>query len=172
MRIIIKNLPESTKKEELEAAFSKHGKITDIYMLLNSKGQFRRVGFIGYEKDEEAKKAQAYHDNSMFKNHKISVEIAKEEAVESATKGESESRRVLYTKTIYVKNLNLNADVDLIRDEFEKIGKVVDIKIEQRKEDANVVVKFKEGQHAVDALQKIRILGGRRVKICAYNETE
>lgn len=172
MRIIVKNLPESTKKTELEEAFAKQSGVTDVYMLEDGRGRFRRVAFVGYRTDEEAAAAQKYFDGTMFKNHKISVEIAKEEAAKAIGNAESQERRILYARAIYVKNLAPNTDIGLLREEFEKMGKIVDLRLEERPNRACAIVKFREGAHAVAAFKKIRILAGMRVKICAYNESQ
>lgn len=172
MRIIIKNLPKSTKKEELELFLSRNdgdiGGVTDVYLLQDGRGQFRRVAFAGYNTEDEAVKSQKYFNNSIFKNHKITVEIANAEEDKNIRQTESLERRILYSRMIFIKKLSPKTDIDILRSELEKFGKITDISIDER---GNASVKFKEGKNAVNAWKNTKVLLGMRVKICAYNES-
>lgn len=171
MRVAVKNLPKSTTRGELEETFNRGGNMTDIYMLENSRGHFRRVCFIGYKTEEEAVSVQRYFHNAMFKNHRITVELAKEETCERLQKSESQERRILYSKTIFIRGLSTDIDTGLLKEELEKVGRVLDIRLERKKNGGCALAKFREGAHAVSAFKKIRILLGMRVKIGPYNET-
>lgn len=170
MRIVVKNLPEKTKKEEIEKFFSTKGTITDVYMLNDAKGVFRRTCFIGYKTLEEAEAAANYYNRNMFKNHKIRVELAKEKEETQNTQNESIKRKILYSKTVIIKQLTNMFDTDSLLNELTKIGEIEDFKIEKIENGANAVVKFKDGKNAVWAYENLKILTGMRVKVTAFNE--
>lgn len=163
------NLPKKTSSAEIEAFFNKHNAVTDVYMLKSGKGEFRRVCFIGYKTEEEAREAQLYFNNTMFCNHKITVELATEEERVSPRETESQERRILYSKTIFVRGLNPGVNPVMLKEEFEKIGRVVDIKVEEQKDKAAAMVQFRDGIHAVQAFKHVRLLLGMRVRISVYN---
>ncbi|KAI5149082.1 multiple RNA-binding domain-containing protein 1 [Enteropsectra breve] len=170
MRIVAKNLPEKAKKDEIEAFFSSRGDVSDVYMLENSKGKFRRICFVGYKTSEQARDAAAYFNNAMFKNHKISTELAVDEQKEEP-KNESECRKVLYSKTIVIKNLNEKVNEANLEEELKKYGKFSELKINREKEKTFAVVKFIDGAGATEALKKLKVLSGMRVWTGPYKET-
>lgn len=168
MRIVVKNLPQRTTQEELRAFFAERGKVTDVCLLKSKKGVFRRVAFVGFQTGEEAAAASDWFHEAMFKNHKIAIEMAEEEVKPSVLKTESQERRILYSKTVLVRNLSSEVDIELLRLEFEKVGKILDIRVEQNKNAA--VIQYRDGQHALTAYKTVRVVLGMRVRVCAYNE--
>ncbi|KAI5176307.1 multiple RNA-binding domain-containing protein 1 [Pancytospora epiphaga] len=171
MRVVVKNLPKKAEEAKIKEFFSLNSKVTDIYMLRDGKGAFRRVCFIGYNTDKEAEEAKQYFNNCMFYNNKITVELAREEKDSSIQTNESVERRVSYSRTIFVRGLSSNTDTGVLAAEFEKIGKLLEMKTETKDGKMNVIVKFREGHHAVKALKNIRVILGMRVRVSAYNET-
>ncbi|ELA41180.1 uncharacterized protein VICG_01779 [Vittaforma corneae ATCC 50505] len=149
MRVVVKNLPETTSKSEIEIHFAKQGNVTDVYMLVNSKNQFRRICFIGYSSSEEAVSAVKYFDNTYFKNHKIKVEIAQEES-KNVEANETKLRRALYSKTIVVKNIGEDMSEDAIAESLNSYGAVENVQVEKKKNSSTghaiAIVKFKRGR--------------------------
>ncbi|KAF7683277.1 Multiple RNA-binding domain-containing protein 1 [Astathelohania contejeani] len=88
MRIVIKNLPISIKEEEIRKEFSRHGTITDLHMVRDQLGHFRRVCFIGYSSQSSAEEAIRYHNRSFIKNSRISVSEVKKESKYKSKKKE------------------------------------------------------------------------------------
>ncbi|KAL3284901.1 hypothetical protein HHI36_019036 [Cryptolaemus montrouzieri] len=72
-RLIVKNLPKIITEEKLKTIFSEHGVVTDI-QLKYKDGKFRQFAFIGYQNENEAKKAIESLNNTFISTRKISVE--------------------------------------------------------------------------------------------------
>lgn len=169
MRIIVKNLPNSTTKKELENHFSKTLNkslpITDTFLLTNSD-KFRRVCFIGYSSNDDSLLAVKYFNNTYFKNHKITVEIAREE-INTKNLTETKLRKALYSKTIVIKGINNNLTESILHNELENFGPISNIEITDRN---SAIVKFKKGEDAEKALKNIRVISGIRVKVGNFIE--
>jgi len=170
MRIVVKNLPESTKEKELEDYFGKKGTVTDVYLLKNAKGAFRRICFIGFKTEDEAADSQKYYNQTYFKNHKITVELAQEDNHRAEEKNETQLRKALYSKTVVIRNLGDEVSKEEIQEALEKIGKVVEIRLEGRDSNVAAIVKFKEGECAEKALRAVKLIAGRRVRVGNYRE--
>lgn len=165
MRVIVRNLPTSTTKEEIEAEFSRHGKVTDVFLLRDAAGEFRRMCFVGYLEEDAAARAVDYHNGSFFRNHKITCEAAREE--EERT-DESEERKIKYSKQIFVKDIPEDATEELLRGVFGKHGDVSEIEIMDQKNGRNARVGFASGESAVHAYRDVRTVGGRKVDVCGW----
>ncbi|KAJ1782823.1 Multiple RNA-binding domain-containing protein 1, partial [Coemansia sp. RSA 2399] len=76
-RIIVKNLPKHITEDRFRSHFGAKGEVTDVKLIYNNTGKFRRFGYIGYQSEEEAKTAQEYFNNSFIDTSKVDVEIAK-----------------------------------------------------------------------------------------------
>lgn len=167
MRIIVKNLPQTSKETEITAHFSENGVVTDVFMLKNHKGEFRRVCFVGYSTDSEAEAAVEYFNNTYFKNHKISVEIAKEN--ETIEKKETQLRRALYSKTVVIGNLTKDITEEILEENLGKYGRVLNIEMNNTR-GIKAIVKFKKGEDAERVLKELKIISGRRVTVGNYME--
>merc|ERR1712168_158575 len=75
-RIIVKGLPKNIKEQRLKTTFEIHGVITDCSMKYTKDGVFRKFAFIGFQKEESAKLAVDYFNNTFIDTSKISVQIA------------------------------------------------------------------------------------------------
>ncbi|KAK3865844.1 hypothetical protein Pcinc_028586 [Petrolisthes cinctipes] len=73
-RLIVKNLPKQIKEDDIRKHFGQSGNITDI-KLIYKDGEFRRYGFIGYEKENEADEACKYFNKTFIKQSRITVEM-------------------------------------------------------------------------------------------------
>ncbi|XP_068209027.1 LOW QUALITY PROTEIN: probable RNA-binding protein 19 [Palaemon carinicauda] len=76
-RLIVKNLPAKVSEDDIKKHFSQKGNVTDI-KLVYKDGEFRRYGFVGFEKEQDAKVACKYFNNTFIKQAKIAVEVCKE----------------------------------------------------------------------------------------------
>lgn len=171
MRICVKNLPEKITETELIELFSHIGNITDVYMLKNGNNKFRRVAFIGYRSEEDAKKSQEYFDKTLVFNHKISVEMAEEEKKNSiGSVSESVERKIVYSKTIFIRNIVKEVECEEIKKVAEKYGQITEISIVRDSEgDGTIketIVKYKEGMSALRAFKELKIICGMRVRVC------
>lgn len=76
-RLIVKNLPKHLTEEDLARHFSqKSGVVTDAKIMMKNN-RSRLFGFVGFKNDEEAKKAQAYFNNTYLHTSKLQVDFAK-----------------------------------------------------------------------------------------------
>lgn len=164
MRIVVKNLPQSTREDEIKEFFGNKGSITDVFLLKNSQGVFRRMAFVGFKTKEEADNSVTYFNNTYFQNHKIIVEVAREEE-KSIPKNDSQLRKALYSKKIVIKNIKGLSEND-INEEARKFGKLTDIKME----DDIAIITFKEGEKAEKAFKSIKLIAGKRVRLGNYKE--
>lgn len=170
MRVAVKNLPVKTEEKEIREYFSKKWHVTDVYMLKNSRGMFRRVAFVGFTTPEDANSAIKYFNGAMFNNHKIGLEIARGKDAEEKPRGESSLRKILYSKTVYVRGILPGVSTDALRSELSKIGKLSSLELKQANKHLGAVVKFAEGDSALWAAKNLKVLAGMRVYVGAYNE--
>jgi multiple RNA-binding domain-containing protein 1 len=73
-RLIVKNLPQTVTEQKLRDLFGQKGAITDI-QLKYKDGKFRKFGFVGFEKEEEAASAVKFFDSTFIGTSKIKVEV-------------------------------------------------------------------------------------------------
>lgn len=168
MRVVVKNLPERTTEEKLRAYFNQKGTVTDVFLLRNGRGDFRRVAFIGYASAEEAANAATYFNSALFENHKISVERATEGHVAPREQGESTMRKILYSKTILIRGIVPGTDEAIITRELATFGRVVDLQLRAQDTRVSAVARFAEGAQAVAAAKTLRVLAGMRVRVGAF----
>lgn len=169
MRIAVKNLPKKCTEDEIKKFFSAKGTVTDVFMLKNAKGEFRRICFIGFSSEEQAKEAVEYFNSSYFHNHKISVELAKED-IKSTEYSDSKLRKALFSKKIIIKHIGDSLDEETILANLEKYGKIENIEITKVNQNPVAIVKFKDGEAAEKAIKDLKVLCGKRVKVGNFIE--
>ncbi|AFN83466.1 polyadenylate binding protein 2 [Encephalitozoon romaleae SJ-2008] len=167
MRIVVKDLPLSTTKEEIEKEFSKHGRITDVFMARNGQGRFRRICFIGYMEEKEGVEAIKYRNGSLFKNQKIRCEALKEDIVQM---GESEKRMVKYSRKIFIRNVPMEVSEQIIHDTFKEYGEIEEVGLLDLKEGKGAYVKFSEGECAVEAYRSVKTIGGMKARMYPWKD--
>ncbi|AFM98749.1 RNA binding domain-containing protein [Encephalitozoon hellem ATCC 50504] len=167
MRIVVKDLPESTTKEEVEKEFSKHGKITDVFMAKNERGKFRRICFIGYMGEKEGMEAIRYRDGSLFKNQKIRCEALREGAAQTS---ESEERMIKYSRKIFIRNIPTESDEQLIHDVFKEYGEIEEVGLLDLRERKGAYVKFSKGECALEAYRNVKIIGGMKARMFPWKD--
>lgn len=75
-RLIVKNIPKQVSESELKSHFEKQGQITDCRILFKEKKN-RRIAFIGYKSESDAKKSKDYYNNTFIYMSRITVDFAK-----------------------------------------------------------------------------------------------
>ena len=70
-RIFVKGLPPNIGAGDFRQHFSRQSAITDAKLIPR-----RRIGYVGYETPEDARKAVKYHNKSFINMSRISVELA------------------------------------------------------------------------------------------------
>jgi multiple RNA-binding domain-containing protein 1 len=95
-RIFVKGLPPSISEDEFKKHFSAKFAITDAKLISH-----RRIGYVGYQSEEEAAKAVKYFNRSFIRMSRISVETARPVSC---------SYRLLPKSCLYSLCLGLNQD--------------------------------------------------------------
>lgn len=169
MRIIVRDLPVKITKEEIEKEFSRHGKITDVFMVKNDVGEFKRVCFIGYLEEDAGARAIKYHNGALFRNHRIRCDVTREPDVKRTN--ESVERMIKYSKQLFVGNIPDGVDESHLRETFEKYGKVSSVEMMRQKGGSGARVEFSVGECAVNGYREVKMIGGARVNISAWRDT-
>ncbi|KAH9410990.1 putative RNA binding protein [Ordospora pajunii] len=169
MRIIIKNLPQCTTKDDVERAFSKHGRISDVFMVMDSSNKCKGTCFVGYLDESAGMDAIRHHDGSFFNKQRIRCEAAKEDEVREC---ESDTRKIKYSRSIFVKNVPADVGEDFVRKEAEAYGEVERVTITERKIGRSACVVFSSGYSAVEAYRKMRFVGGMNAKVSPWRESK
>lgn len=77
-RVVVKNLPPSgVAEKEIRKHFEDIDNITDVKLMYNQAGIFRRFAFVGFKSSEAADRAIEKLNNSFIKNNKLSLELCK-----------------------------------------------------------------------------------------------
>ena len=78
MKLYVGGLAYSVTEQELEAAFSTHGKVTSVAIIKDrDSGQSKGFGFVEMENDTEAKAAMAALNGQDLSGRKIMVNEAR-----------------------------------------------------------------------------------------------
>ncbi len=78
MKLYVGGLAYSVAEQELEAAFSTHGKVTSVAIIKDrDSGQSKGFGFVEMENDTEAKAAMAALNGQDLSGRKIMVNEAR-----------------------------------------------------------------------------------------------
>lgn len=167
-RIVVKDLPAFLTQTDLEEHFNAFIQSTDVFMLKTKKGKFRRVAFVGYKTNEDAKKALEYFNNSLIKNHKMQVHLSEEKEENT----ENISRRILYSRKYFITNLkdikmeDIQNDVaEYLIDKHKKL-----IKYHVCEEERGIKIEFDKQEDALDFYKNKKVICGRRIKIVTYDE--
>ncbi|KAM0671229.1 Multiple RNA-binding domain-containing protein 1 [Ordospora colligata] len=169
MRIIIKNLPQCTTKEDVERAFSKHGKISDVFMVMDGNNKCKGTCFVGYLNESDGMDAIRHHDGSFFNRHRIQCETAKEDEQKGS---ESDERKIKYSRSIFIKNVPVDVAEDFVRKEAEIYGEVERVTITERKVGRSACVVFVNGDSAVEAYKKMKFVGGMNAKVSPWKDAK
>lgn len=187
-RVVVKDLPKFAIESEIRTMFSKIAPITDLYMVKNHMGVFRRICFIGYKTEEEAEKVIEYHNKTYFKNFKLRVEKEESSKPENTKKSTKEKgaekkdtnvesppstnslspleRQCLYNKSLFITNLQ-DIPLNIIQQECASFGSILEIK----EQDKGIFLKFHRGEDALKFLHTKKVIAGNRIRITNYKES-
>ncbi|KAI3389225.1 hypothetical protein SNEBB_007774 [Seison nebaliae] len=73
-RLFVRGLPEKISENGLKQHFTKCGTVTDIFLLKNKEGKFKRCAIVGYENEDVAATALQYFDKTFINTSRIAVE--------------------------------------------------------------------------------------------------
>ncbi len=116
-RIIVKNLPEKCREDELRKLFSSHGEITDLKIVKTKRGTSRKFCFVGFKRAEDANASIKFFNKTYIGSSKIEVEEAKpygdstiarpwsKYSADSSHKQKQQVEKCAVTKSVERKNL-------------------------------------------------------------------
>ncbi|KAF9764546.1 Multiple RNA-binding domain-containing protein 1 [Nosema granulosis] len=162
MRIVIKNLPHFITEAEIHKEFSTQGEITDLFMLKDTSGKFRRVCFVGYKDEESAEKAVKKLNGIYLHNHKIGVFHSKLQDHRDIS--ESEQRVAQYHSILFIKYLP-KLETSLLEEELRKHGEISSIEFISKPTHYNCEVTYKNPEDAVNVLKNVVQVFGKPVTI-------
>ncbi|KAF0893055.1 hypothetical protein E2562_021316 [Oryza meyeriana var. granulata] len=142
--VFVKNLSESTTKEDLDKIFGAYGNITSAVVMVGMDGKSRCFGFINFESPDDAVRAvkelngKKINDKEWYVGRaqkKSEREMELKRRFERSMKDAADKYQGL---NLYLKNLDDSIADDQLRELFSNFGKITSCKIMR---DANGVSK-------------------------------
>lgn len=168
-RIIAKNLPKNSTEEQIRNFFSVKGEITDIKMLKDPEGAFRKVAFIGFRESGNVESLAKFFNNNYMGTSKITVEPAKstlDKSIkswsQSASKPEFPEKTLpedLDSTRLYLRNLTYTVTKEDIQSLFGPFGELEEVTVPfdhaEHRAKGFAYVKFKTTESAVQAFEQL-----------------
>lgn len=133
--VFVKNLADSTTKEELEGVFGKYGTITSAVVMTDENGKSRCFGFINFENPEDAARAVEELNGKKFNDQEWYVGRAQkksEREMELKAKFDQSAKEAadkLQGLNLYLKNLDDSVTDDQLKELFSEYGTITSCKI-------------------------------------------
>lgn len=146
--VFIKNLDSTIDNKVLAETFSAFGNILSCKVVCDAQGVSRGYGFVHFESEESAKDAIQRVDGMLLNEKKVFVgPFVKRQSRLNETLGN-------FTN-LYVKELALDIDADMLREKFSKFGEVTSTcaKKHPKLDKVYGFVNFAEHKEAVQAVE-------------------
>ncbi|OEL31455.1 Polyadenylate-binding protein 8 [Dichanthelium oligosanthes] len=133
--VFVKNLSESTTKEELVKIFGEYGNITSAVVMIGMDGKSRCFGFINFENPDSAARAvqelngKKINDKEWYVGRaqkKSEREMELKRRFEQSLKDAADKYQGL---NLYLKNLDDSIGDDQLRELFSNFGKITSCKV-------------------------------------------
>ncbi|KAK3144322.1 hypothetical protein QOZ80_4AG0311510 [Eleusine coracana subsp. coracana] len=133
--VFVKNLSESTTKEDLIKTFGEYGNITSAVVMLGSDGKSRCFGFINFENPDDAARAVQELNGKKINDKEVYVGRAQKKSeremelkrrFEQSMKDAADKYQGL---NLYLKNLDDSIGDDQLRELFANFGKITSCKV-------------------------------------------
>lgn len=133
--VFVKNLSESTTKEDLMKIFGEYGNITSAVVMLGTDGKSRCFGFINFENPDDAARAveelngKKINDKELYVGRaqkKSEREMELKRRFEQSMKDAADKYQGL---NLYLKNLDDSIGDDQLRELFANFGKITSCKV-------------------------------------------
>ncbi|XP_042427375.1 polyadenylate-binding protein 2-like isoform X1 [Zingiber officinale] len=133
--VYVKNLSESTTKEDLETIFRKYGKITSAVVMTDGDGKSKCFGFVNFEDSDAAAQAvqklngQKFDEKEWYVGKalkKYERELELKEKFDQSAKDAVDKYQGL---NLYLKNLDDSIGDDKLRDLFSDFGTITSYKV-------------------------------------------
>lgn len=142
-RIIVRNLPDQITKEKLQKLFSEKGHITDIQLKYTKDGKFRKFGFVGFKKPEQASAVIETFNKTFVNASQIQIELCAELA--DPNKPRSWSKHASDSSAFKTKhNENHTVDEEPDKKKKRKNKKIKDPEVEKLLKDHKDDPQFKD----------------------------
>ncbi|XP_062183946.1 polyadenylate-binding protein 2-like [Phragmites australis] len=133
--VFVKNLSESTTKEDLVNFFGEYGNITSAVVMIDMDGKSRCFGFINFENPDDAARAvqelngKKIHDKEWYVGRaqkKSERDMELKRRFEQSMKDAADKYQGL---NLYLKNLDDSIGDDQLRELFSNFGKITSCKV-------------------------------------------
>ncbi|KAL5975065.1 hypothetical protein ACLOJK_031741 [Asimina triloba] len=128
--LYMKNLDIEITEEFLQDKFSKFGKITNLAIAKDVKGNSRGFGFVNFENPDDAKNAMEAMNGALLGTKALYVARAQKKAErEQVLRRQFEERRNELGSNVYVKNIDDGIDDDELQELFSQCGTITSAKL-------------------------------------------
>ncbi|XP_031267715.1 polyadenylate-binding protein 6-like [Pistacia vera] len=133
--LYVKNLAEDMTEDALHEMFSKFGKVCNVVIMKDGKGNSRGFGFVNFESAEEARKAVDVLNGALMGSKILFVGRAQKKAERAERlKRELEDTynskiQKLKASNLYVKNLNASVDDKKLQEFFGRFGYIISSRV-------------------------------------------
>jgi polyadenylate-binding protein len=125
--LYVKELPLSFTDDNLKGAFIPFGNIISARVIADKNGS-KGIGFVCFEKEEDAKQAEIKMNGISIEDKKLVV--AKANVTKSRDPKQKESmKKVYYNCNVFVKNLNAKVGDEDLKKEFASYGKIASARV-------------------------------------------
>ncbi|CAM0903911.1 unnamed protein product [Alopecurus aequalis] len=133
--VFVKNLSESTTKEDLLKVFSEYGNITSAVVMIGMDGKSRCFGFINFESQDAAARAveelngKKINDKEWYVGRAQKKSEREMDLKRSFQQSMKDAADKYQGQNLYLKNLDDGITDDQLRELFSKYGKITSCKI-------------------------------------------
>jgi len=133
--VFVKNLSESTTKEDLVKNFGEYGNITSAVVMIGMDGKSRCFGFINFENPDAAARAvqelngKKINDKEWYVGRAQKKSEREMELKEKFEKNIQEVTEKFQNTNLYLKNLEDNVDDEKLRELFADYGSITSCKV-------------------------------------------
>lgn len=167
--VFVKNLSESTTKEDLENIFGKYGKITSAVVMREEDGKSKCFGFINFENPDAAARAvqelngHKFDDKEWYVGKAQKKSEREQELKERFEQSKQEATEKSQGVNLYLKNLDDSIGDDNLRDLFSGFGAIASCKIMRDKNGASKGSAFVAFQSPEDASRALSEMNGKMI---------
>ncbi|CAL9050608.1 unnamed protein product [Musa banksii] len=133
--VFVKNLSESTTREDLEKIFGKYGKITSAVVMRKEDGKSKCFGFVNFENPDDAARAvqelngQEFGGEEWYVGRALKKSEREQELKEFFDQRAKDTMDKFQGLNLYLKNLDASIGDDKLRELFSGFGTITSCKV-------------------------------------------
>ncbi|THU72192.1 hypothetical protein C4D60_Mb04t09510 [Musa balbisiana] len=133
--VFVKNLSESTTREDLEKIFGKYGKITSAVVMRKEDGKSKCFGFVNFENPDDAARAvqelngQEFGGEEWYVGRALKKSEREQELKEFFDQRAKDTMDKYQGLNLYLKNLDASIGDDKLREFFSGFGTITSCKV-------------------------------------------